>query len=76
METNIGVLGCKAHVKVQAFAAAVRAVGWPWRALAVVGAMPPPMPDWLYDWIAQNRYRFGRQACPVPSPFLQARLIE
>jgi len=76
METNIVILDGQAHVKMAAFAAAVGALGWPWRLAAVLGWLPKHLSDPLYDWIARNRYRFGRQACVVPSPALRARLIE
>ena len=72
METNIVISEGRAHVKMPAFAAAMRALGWPWAALAPVRWLP----DGLYDWIARNRYRLGRKACPLPPPDLMARLIE
>jgi predicted DCC family thiol-disulfide oxidoreductase YuxK len=33
--------------------------------------------DWLYDWIARNRYRwFGkREACMMPTPELRSRFL-
>ncbi len=76
METNIVIVGGRAHVKMGAFAAAVRALGWPWRGLAALGLLPRGVADPVYDWIAQNRYRFGRQVCVMPSGDLKARLIE
>lgn len=76
LETNIVIVGGKAHIKLQAFAAAMRALGWPWRLLAIFGYMPQAFADRLYDAIARNRYRFGRRPCPMPSPELRARLIE
>jgi predicted DCC family thiol-disulfide oxidoreductase YuxK len=76
METNIVILDGRPHVKMAAFAAAMGALGWPWRAAAVLGWLPKRLSDPLYDWIARNRYRFGRQACVLPSAALRARLIE
>jgi predicted DCC family thiol-disulfide oxidoreductase YuxK len=76
METNIVIIGGQAHVKMAAFAAAVGSLGWPWRALAVLGRLPPRVADPAYDWIARNRYRFGRQVCVMPTAELKARLIE
>jgi predicted DCC family thiol-disulfide oxidoreductase YuxK len=76
METNIVIVGGRAHVKMAAFAAAMQALGWPWRGLAVLGRVPRGISDPAYDWIARNRYRFGRQACVMPSAALKARLIE
>jgi predicted DCC family thiol-disulfide oxidoreductase YuxK len=76
MATNIVIIGGRAHVKMGAFAAAIGTVGWPWRALAVLGLLPRWVGDPVYDWIARNRYRFGRQVCVMPSGELKARLIE
>ena len=76
MATNIVIVDGRAHVKMGAFAAAMRRLGWPWRALALTGAIPQPLSDRLYDAIARNRYRFGRRACPLPSAALRGRLVE
>jgi predicted DCC family thiol-disulfide oxidoreductase YuxK len=76
MATNIVILDGQPHVKMAAFAAAMRSLGWPWRALALAAAIPQPLADRLYDAIARNRYRFGRRACPVPSAALRGRLVE
>jgi predicted DCC family thiol-disulfide oxidoreductase YuxK len=76
METNIVVIGGRPHVKMQAFAAAMRALGWPWAALAPLGWLPRTLSDWIYDRIALNRYVFGRRACLMPSPELRMRLLD
>ncbi len=75
METNIVIVAGRPHVKLQAFAAAMGALGWPWAALAPLGWIPKVIADPLYDSFARNRYRLGRQACPAPSAELKARLI-
>lgn len=72
MTTNIVIVDGRAHVKMPAFAAAMRALGWPWAALSVLGVLPDP----FYDFIARNRYRLGRRSCPVPPPELKARLLD
>ena len=76
METNIVIVNGRAHVKMAAFASAMSALGWPWKALAIVNLPPKSITNWVYDRIANNRYRFGRRECPLPSPELRARLIE
>ncbi|MEM0985483.1 MAG: DCC1-like thiol-disulfide oxidoreductase family protein [Pseudomonadota bacterium] len=76
METNIVIVDGEAHIRMAAFAAAMSALGWPWKALSVVNVLPRGILDWVYDRMAKNRYRFGRRACPVPSPELRARLVE
>ncbi|WP_296584654.1 thiol-disulfide oxidoreductase DCC family protein [Xanthobacter sp.] len=75
METNIVIVCGRAHVRMQAFAAAMGALGWPWAACVPLGWVPRIISDPLYDLVARNRYRFGRQACPAPSAELKARLI-
>lgn len=76
MTTNIVIIRGRAHVKMQAFAAAVGELGWPWRWARVLGWLPRRISDPLYDLIARNRYRFGRKSCPLPPDELKARLIE
>ncbi|MHA7777569.1 thiol-disulfide oxidoreductase DCC family protein [Roseibium sp. M-1] len=76
METNIVILNGKAHTKMASFTAAMKSVGWPWKALAVLDLLPRPVANWLYDRIARNRYRFGRRSCPLPSAALKDRLLD
>lgn len=76
METNIVIVDGVAHVKMAAFAAAVSAIGWPWRMFAVLGYIPRPLSDWLYDRIARNRYLFGRRKCVLPSDELRGRIVD
>ena len=47
----------------------------PWRRLALLRAIPRPVRDAAYLWLARNRYRlFGRRStCLVPTPELKAR---
>lgn len=75
METNIVIIAGRPYVRLQAFAAAMGALGGPLAALGVLGWIPKAIADPLYDFVARNRYRFGRQACPAPSAELKARLI-
>ena len=76
METNIVIVGGTAYTKMASFAAAMRSIGWPWKLLAVFDFLPTSVGNWLYDRIAQNRYRFGRRSCPLPSKELKDRLID
>lgn len=76
METNIVLVGGRAHTKMASFTAAMRSLGWPWKAFAVLDALPRGLADWIYDRIARNRYRFGRRTCPLPSAELKERLID
>lgn len=76
METNIVIYQGRAFIKMASFTAAMRSLGWPWRVLTVLDLLPRASADWLYDRIAQNRYRFGRRTCPLPSQALKDRLID
>ena len=76
METNIVIIDGRAYTHMHAFAAAMRTLGWPWKAAAVLGLLPDAISKPLYLFIARNRYRLGRRSCPMPSPELKARLIE
>jgi predicted DCC family thiol-disulfide oxidoreductase YuxK len=45
-------------------------LGWPWKAVSMLRAIPRFLRDPAYRWLARNRYRvFGRRAtCWVPLP--------
>lgn len=50
--------------------------GWPLLYLFI--AVPRPLRDVVYDWVARNRYRwFGRtDACHVPTPAERLRFVD
>jgi predicted DCC family thiol-disulfide oxidoreductase YuxK len=54
------------------------ALGWPWKAAAILGILPTSMADRLYDIVARNRCRlFGRQEqCELPLPEHRSRFTE
>lgn len=76
-ETNLVFVGGRPHQKLDAFCVVMEALGWLWRALAVLKALPRPLADWLYDRIARNRYRlFGRRdRCLLPDDEVRARFL-
>ena len=47
-----------------------RHLSWPWPLLYAAIAIPRPIRDVIYDWVARNRYRwFGkRESCRMPTP--------
>jgi len=49
----------------------------PWKLLYGFIVVPRPVRNWVYDWVASNRYDwFGqRQECRVPTPELRDRFI-
>jgi len=76
METNIVIRDGRAYTRMASFTAAMKSLEWPWRALGILDLLPGGFANWIYDRIAQNRYRFGRRACPLPSAELKERLID
>ncbi|MEJ6389692.1 thiol-disulfide oxidoreductase DCC family protein [Gymnodinialimonas ulvae] len=77
-ETNLILVDGRIHTHLDSFAAAMRAVGWPWRALGAIRFLPRPLKSFLYMRIARNRYAiFGRyDTCMMPDPSLSARFID
>lgn len=76
-ETNLVVVDGRIYGKLDAFAAAMRALPAPWPVLGVVRFLPGPLKDPVYGMIARNRYRlFGRyDTCLVPDAGLRARFL-
>lgn len=77
-ETNLVIVDGQPHQRLDAFAAAMAALPWPWRALSVCRLLPQALKDALYRPIARNRYRmFGRQdRCMIPNAEIRARFAE
>ena len=76
-ETNLVVVNGAIYAKGAAFIAAMRAIGWPWRAAAVLRIVSAALADPVYDAIARNRYRvFGRhETCILPDADVRARFV-
>ena len=76
-ETLIVVQGDAALRDSDAILAIWTGLGWPWRALSALRAVPKALRDPLYRWIARHRYRFfgRRETCWVPSPADVARIL-
>ena len=54
-----------------------RVLGFPWSLLYLFKAVPRPLRDLLYRWVARNRYRwFGKkESCLLPTPALRQRFL-
>lgn len=76
-ETLIVVSGDSALRDSAAVLAIWSGLGWPWRALTILGLIPAPLRDSIYRPIARNRYRlFGkRRTCWVPAPDYADRVL-
>lgn len=77
-ETYLVIVDGVIYQRLDAFAAAMGALGHPWRLLSVARVLPRPVKDGLYGLIARNRYRmFGRRdSCLIPTPELRARFLD
>lgn len=76
-ETNLVIVDGRIYGRLDAFAMAMKAIGWPWRALSVLRFFPRILKDPFYNTIARNRYRlFGRyDTCMIPSEELRDRFL-
>jgi|SRR5580700_3602527 predicted DCC family thiol-disulfide oxidoreductase YuxK len=75
-QTNVVVMDGRAWFKLESALEVLAQInGWRWTRLAY--ALPKRARDFLYDRIAQNRYRlFGRRdACLVPTPDVRGRFV-
>lgn len=77
-ESNLLLSEGRASAKMEAFAGIVARLGLPWRLGVHAAALPAGASDWLYDRVAQNRYRlFGqREVCVRPDLTWRHRVIE
>jgi len=67
----------RASVKSDAVLNVLQLLGGFYRLLLIFKIVPRGLRDWIYDWIAANRYAwFGkRDVCMIPTPDLKARFL-
>jgi predicted DCC family thiol-disulfide oxidoreductase YuxK len=65
------------HVRSDAVLRCARLLRAPWNWSWALTAIPRPLRDAAYDFVARNRYRwFGKKdACPMPRPEWRARFL-
>ena len=53
-------------------------LGFPQSLMSVFFIIPPFIRNWVYDYIAKNRYKWygKKEACMVPTPELKSRFLE
>ncbi len=53
-------------------------LGFPWRLLGLFSVLPLALTDWLYEWVARNRYGwFGKKTvCFLPEPKWKSRFLD
>jgi predicted DCC family thiol-disulfide oxidoreductase YuxK len=71
------VEGGRAHTRSDAALRIAGGLPGAWKAAGALRAVPRPLRDLVYGWVARNRYRwFGKQdACMIPTPELRARFL-
>ena len=67
----------KAYTRSTAALRAARYLNKGWPLLYAFLIVPKFIRDFVYDWIARNRYRFfgKRDACMIPTPELKSRFL-
>jgi predicted DCC family thiol-disulfide oxidoreductase YuxK len=67
----------KLYTKSDAALEIIKTIGGFWKALYVFKILPRPFRNWIYNRVAQNRYRwFGKkESCWLPTPELKSRFI-
>ena len=77
IDTVVLVVGDKAYTRSSAALQVLRHLGLPWSLLSVFLILPKGFRDFVYNYIAKNRYRwFGRQeSCMMPTAELKSRFL-
>lgn len=70
--------GDRVYVRSSAALRILMTLGGPWRLSGALLAIPRPLRDFLYDFVARRRYRwFGKtDVCRMPTPALRARFLD
>lgn len=76
METALLRIDGKTYRNLDVFTETMVALGGIWKLAGVLRALPRSVSDWLYRRIANNRKRFQRAACPLPTPEIRARFLD
>lgn len=65
-------------IKSSAAIAIASKLGFPRSVLTIFLIVPPFIRNWVYDYIAKNRYKwYGKKdACMIPTPELKAKFLE
>jgi predicted DCC family thiol-disulfide oxidoreductase YuxK len=77
-ETIVLLEAGKTYTKSTAALRIARGLRFPWPLLYALVAVPRPLRDLVYDWVARHRYRwFGkRETCLLPTPEVRGRFVE
>jgi len=77
-ETIVLIEAGKTHTKSAAVLRIALGLRFPWPLWFAFIAVPRPLRDLVYDWVARHRYAwFGkRESCMAPTPELQKRFVD
>ncbi|HEX3742820.1 MAG TPA: thiol-disulfide oxidoreductase DCC family protein [Bryobacteraceae bacterium] len=77
-ETVVLMEGGRIYLKSTAALRIARGLSFPWPLFYGLMAIPRPVRDAVYDWVARHRYRwFGRrEQCLLPTPELRSRFLD
>jgi predicted DCC family thiol-disulfide oxidoreductase YuxK len=66
------------YQKSEAALRVLKGLGGVWKLLYFFMVIPRPIRDYIYDWIAQHRYRFfgKKDECMLPTPEIRARFLK
>lgn len=78
LKTVILIANGKAYKKSTAALEVAKRMDGLWPLLYIFWIVPYPLRDLIYNWVANNRYKwFGKKdQCMIPSPALKDRFIE
>lgn len=67
----------EAYIKSAAVLRSLSYLDGTWKFFGILRIIPAPISDFVYDFVARNRYRwFGKfDACIIPSPEIQSRFL-
>ncbi len=65
-------------IKSSAALAIASKLGFPRNMLSIFYIIPPFLRNWIYDFIARNRYKWygKRESCMIPTPELQSKFLQ
>ncbi|MEC0239405.1 thiol-disulfide oxidoreductase DCC family protein [Paenibacillus dokdonensis] len=77
VDTVVVIENGKYYIRSAAVLRIVRQLKMPWPLLYAFAFVPLPVRDWLYRYVARNRYRwFGKEEqCMLPTPELRKRFL-
>lgn len=77
LNSVVVVLEGKAFLRSEAVLKGVRRLGGIWSLSSIFLIVPECIRDWVYDYVARNRYKwFGKyESCPLPTPEIRSRFL-